>query len=138
MSHLDALRIRIRRSSLRLGANQRALLGDAQIPDAAPQFVDPPGLESSRGKQETNGAIGQDESRVYIRCDWRDMHGISMDAIFESPPACMAALGNGLFAAEVGDGGCDGGGIAERTGNGAGLFGASRAAGRQFRQSLPG
>jgi hypothetical protein len=28
------------------------------------------------------------------------MHGISMDAPSESPPACMAAPGNGLFRSD--------------------------------------
>ena len=99
----DALRVGIRRGALGFGEDQRALIGDAQIPDAAAQFIDPPSLQGVGGEGGADGAVGEDEGGVYVGGNWHDMHGISMDDSFESPPACMAAPGNGLFHSNVGD-----------------------------------
>ena len=113
LGHDDALQIGIRRGALGFGENQRALIGDAQIPHASTQLIDPPSLQRGGGEGGADGTVCEDERGVYVRGNWHNMHRISMDHPSESPPACMAAPGNGLFPAGGPKEARDGGNVAE-------------------------
>src|ERR1700733_8276249 len=93
----DALQVGIRRGTLGFGEDQRTLGGDAQISHSATQFIDSPGFQGCRSEAGADGTISQNERGIDVWGNCHNMHRISMDYCFESPPACMAALENVLF-----------------------------------------